>query len=105
GPGYRAERPQTQALGVEKMIGSYQAMLSFFSTIALMVGVFFVFNSVGTSVAERIREIGTLRALGATQNKIMRLFLFEAICMGLVGSALGVVMGRVVASYLVNMVN
>jgi putative ABC transport system permease protein len=105
GPGYRAERPQTQSQGVEKMIGSYQAMLSFFSTIALMVGVFFVFNSVGTSVSERIKEIGTLRALGATKMKVLSLFLFEALLMGLVGSLIGVLLGRLVAAFLVSMVS
>ena len=62
---------------------------SFFSTFALLVGLFLITNSVSMSVAERKKEIGTLRALGATRASILRLILSEALVMGAVGVACG----------------
>src|SRR6185295_6227341 len=80
------------------------AMLTLFSTLALLVGVFLVTNSVSIAVAERRREIGTLRALGANRKGILALFLSEAIVMGAVGSVVGVWLGRQLARWMVGMV-
>src|SRR5262249_39038797 len=54
--------------------------------------------------AERRREIGTLRALGANRKGILALFLSEAIAMGAVGSVVGVWFGRQLAQWMVGMV-
>ncbi len=104
GPGYFAERPESQSESMERMVKSFQVMIRFFSTLALLVGVFLVANSVSVSVAERRREIGTLRALGATQKGILALFLGEAACLGFLGSLAGIFMGRALASVLVQFV-
>lgn len=105
GAGYKAEKPQTQSANMERLVQSYQKMLSFFSTLALLVGLFLVTNSVSISVAERRKEIGTLRALGGTRRGMLALFLSEATVMGLVGSAVGVFLGRWLASALMGMVS
>jgi putative ABC transport system permease protein len=104
GPGYQVERPETKQQGMEKLVQTYQKMLSFFSTLALLVGIFLVTNSVTISVAERRREIGVLRAMGATRRGILILFLSEAFVMGAIGSVLGVWLGRLLASGLIDMV-
>ncbi|MGK5087269.1 FtsX-like permease family protein [Bdellovibrionota bacterium FG-2] len=104
GPGYFAERPESQSESMERMVKSFQIMIRFFSTLALLVGVFLVANSVSISVAERRREIGTLRALGATQKGVLALFLGEAACLGFLGSLAGIFMGRALASFLVQSV-
>jgi putative ABC transport system permease protein len=104
GPGFSVVPPDIQHEGLEKLIQSYQAMLSFFSTMALLAGIFLVTNAVGISVAERRREIGVLRAVGATRRGILTLFLSEAAIMGVLGSALGVWLGRGLAELLINMV-
>lgn len=105
GKGYQVERPETKSEGMERMVKSYQMMLQFFSTLALLVGVFLVANSVSISVAERKREIGTLRALGATRLGILILFLSEATAMGVVGASIGAGLGRLLASGLVGQVS
>lgn len=104
GEGYRVQRPQGQSDDMERLVKSFQRMLSFFSTMALLVGVFLINNSVSIAVAERKREIGTLRAVGATRKSILSLFLCEAGFMGFLGSLLGIGIGQVLARLLVSIV-
>jgi putative ABC transport system permease protein len=104
GPGYQVERPETQNENMERLVKTFQVMLTFFSTLALLVGLFLITNSVSIAVAERRREIGTLRALGATRMSILALFLSEAVAMGMIGAFLGAWLGRGLASFMVGMV-
>ena len=104
GPGYSVERPETQNENMERLVKTYQVMLTFFSSLALLVGLFLITNSVSIAVAERRREIGTLRALGATRFGILALFLSEAVAMGMIGAFAGAWMGRALASVMVGMV-
>jgi putative ABC transport system permease protein len=69
--------------------------------IALLVGIFIVYNAVAISVVERTKVIGTLRALGATSRQIQGLLLAEWLVIGLVGSVAGVVIGILLARGLV----
>jgi ABC-type antimicrobial peptide transport system permease subunit len=71
--------------------------------ISLLVTVFGISNAMLMSVSERFRDIGTMKCLGATSRFIRQIFLLEASFMGLVGGALGVVLGLVAAfvTYLV----
>jgi putative ABC transport system permease protein len=104
GQGYFVQHPEGQSQGMQRMVESFHATLSFFSTFALLVGLFLIMNSVSMSVAERKKEIGTLRALGATRWSILRLIVSEAIVMGAVGSFFGGWIGRAMAGYLVGTV-
>jgi putative ABC transport system permease protein len=60
---------------------------------ALVVGLFLVYIVLSVSVTERRHDIGILRAVGATKLQIAGLFVGEAHCLGLLGSALGLPMG------------
>ncbi|MGL4550256.1 MAG: ABC transporter permease, partial [Gemmataceae bacterium] len=64
---------------------------------ALVVGLFLVYNALSVSVAERRRDIGILRAVGATRGQVAGLFLGESLVMGLLGSSLGLPIGWVLA--------
>ena len=61
--------------------------------LALMVGMFLVYNALSVSVAERRRDIGILRSVGATRVQIGGLFVGEAAVQGLCGSLLGLPLG------------
>ncbi len=98
------ESPEGQTAQMEGMLNSYQLILTFFSTLALLVGLFLVMNSISIAVAERKREIGTLRALGATRGSMVALFVAEVFGISLVGSALGCFLGRLLAGKLVTQV-
>ncbi|MGZ3656053.1 MAG: ABC transporter permease [Bdellovibrionota bacterium] len=104
GPGFTVEDASAQSEGMSKVIASYQTLLDLFSVLALFVGVFLITNTVNISVAERRKEIGTLRSLGTLRKEIMVLFLSEAVLMGLWGSFVGVWLGWGMASLLVDLV-
>jgi putative ABC transport system permease protein len=63
--------------------------------IALLVGAVGIITTLYTSVNERIKEIGTMKAIGAKNRFILSLFLSEALLIGLIGSTLGILMGMV----------
>jgi len=63
------------------------------ASISLMVGGVGIMNTMYTSVLERTREIGVMKAIGARNSDIMMIFLIESGIMGMVGGAIGVVIG------------
>ncbi len=81
----------------QKMAAGY--VFLFFMLLIALVG---IVNSVLMSVYERIREIGVLKALGFQPKEITRIFVFEGFLIGVVGSALGLIIGALFNIYLVN---
>ena len=79
------------------MLAAFQLNLAALSLVALLVGLFLVYNTASISVVGRREEVGILRALGVTRGAILRLFLGEAAALALAGCALGVILGRVLA--------
>jgi len=65
--------------------------------VAIVVAIFSVINTLLASVLDRTREIGVLRAIGATQAQIRRIVVFEAATMGLLGGLLGLFAGTIMA--------
>jgi len=65
----------------------------FFGVLVLVMGGFIIFNTFRTIVAERRHDLGMLRALGATRRMILWLILTEGLIQGVVGTALGLVLG------------
>ena len=74
-------------LGVMK-----DAMLGF-AAIAVLVGIFLIFNTFSMLVAQRTRQLGLLRAIGASRRQVNRSVLTEALLLGVVGSTLGIAAG------------
>lgn len=65
--------------------------------ITLIVGLFAVINTMVSSVNERIKDIGIMRAVGASRNQIIKIFIYEAIIVGIIGGILGYVVGTLLA--------
>lgn len=95
--GLRVQRPARRGAQVEKMLEAFHFNLTALSYIALLVGLFLIYNTVLISVITRREEIGTLRALGLTRRKVLSLFLLEAAALAVVGCALGLLFGRLMA--------
>ena len=74
-----------------------QIALSIFGALALFMGGFIIFNTFRTVVTERRRDIGMLRALGATRRTILGMILAEGLLQGLLGSVIGLVLGYLMA--------
>jgi len=100
-PTISVTRPAQRNEQIERMLRSFQLNLTTLSMVGLFVGVFLVYNAVSFSVVQYRREIGILRALGLFRSQIAWLFLGEAAVMGVVGGALGTLLGVVFAKFLV----
>ena len=74
-----------------------QIGLSLFGILALFMGGFIIFNTFRTVVTERRRDIGMLRALGATRRTVIGMILAEGLLQGLIGSAIGLLLGYLLA--------
>lgn len=74
-------------------IGLAQQGSNLFGFLALFMGGFVIFNTFRTIVAERRRDIGMLRAVGASRRTIVALFLAEGLLQGILGTAIGIGLG------------
>ena len=74
-------------------IGIAQAIFNLLGMLALLMGGFIIFNTFRTIVAERRRDIGMLRALGAGRRTIIGTLLIEGLILGLIGTMIGLVAG------------
>jgi putative ABC transport system permease protein len=95
--GLSVQRPAQRGRQVEQMLAAFHLNLTALSYIALLVGLFLVYNTVSVAVLARRSEIGTLRGLGVTRGRVRALFLAEAAALATVGSAVGILLGRVLA--------
>lgn len=91
--GYAAASNEAATAAVEELFGLVNAALAAIAGIALVVAALGVVNALVTSVSERTTEIGILKALGASDPVVERLFLTEAALIGVVGGAAGVAGG------------
>jgi putative ABC transport system permease protein len=89
-----------QAQDIKDDLSFFRIVLLVFGGVALLVGSFLIFNTFSITIAQRIRELGMLRTLGATRGQILRGMLLEATLIGVVGSVIGVVGGIGFASAL-----
>ncbi len=100
-PGYEAitgSRAEQQATDqFNSIIGILRDVLLVFAGISLFVGAFIIFNSFSITIAQRTRQVGLLRAVGASSGSIVREVVLEALIIGVVASAIGVGFGVVVA--------
>jgi putative ABC transport system permease protein len=93
--GYRADvrTLESNYEAVRDVTGGLELGFDIGGAMALVVGLFLVYNVLSVSVAERRHDIGILRSVGATRGQVAGLFLGEAALLGLIGSALGLPLG------------
>jgi putative ABC transport system permease protein len=107
-PGYDITPAARRSSMVEDALARIDSLVAL-SVIAVLVGLFIIYNSVQISVVERLKEIGTLRAVGATRKQILAVLLVEWLIVGVVGSALGIAFGlglaRVLIGYTAGVIN
>lgn len=103
-PGVRLEEAGARAQALLEMTRAFRTNLTAMSLLALVVGMFLVYNAMRFSVLQRRALFGTLRALGATGGEIFRLILGEALVIALLGTLLGLLLGVVLGQGLVQLV-
>ena len=83
---------------VSEAITFIRGILLAFGGIALFVGAFVIFNTLSITVAQRSRELATLRTLGASRRQVLRSVIAEAAIIGVVASLVGLALGWFLAS-------
>ena len=83
---------------IHRSMAFFDTFLLIFAVVALLAGGFMIFNTFSVTVAQRARENGLLRALGATRAQVLWSVLLEAVAVGLVASVAGFGAGLGVAA-------
>jgi len=108
GPSYDVQladdAAQDSGVAVRDFLDLLSGLLLGFALIGVVVAAFLVFNTFTIVVAQRTRELGLLRVLGASRAQMVTALLLEALIVGVVASLVGLVLGIVVASGLLAVV-
>lgn len=96
-PGARLERPSRRNERVGRMLRAFRVNLFALAAVALLVGMFLVYNTVTISILRRRRDIGVMKTLGVSSRQILAAFIGEGAVFGLVGSTVGVGLGFLLA--------
>jgi putative ABC transport system permease protein len=104
---YDIKTSDEQAKSAAADLGGFLDVIKYvmlgFAGIAVLVGVFLIVNTFSMLIAQRTRELGLLRALGADRKQVRRSVLTEALLLGLVGSTLGLAAGIGLAAGLIKL--
>ncbi len=98
--GIRAVAVKQVAAAEMGMMARVNRFMLALAGISLAVGLFGVVNTMMASVNERIKDIGIMRAVGASRSQIIKIFVYEAVIVGILGGIFGYVAGTLLA-YLV----
>ncbi|MHB8567910.1 MAG: ABC transporter permease [Nitrososphaerales archaeon] len=95
-PGVSTIVPSAAIQSASTLSSTLTTFFTVIGLVALLAGAFGVINTMMMSTSERTREIGTLRAIGATKGQIMKIFMGESFLIGLIGALVGVFIGIIV---------
>lgn len=90
---YVVATPADVAAGLRAATAEVRSMTTLVAALALFVAAFLIFNTLSMTLVERVRELGLLRAAGATRRQVARIVVVQAVVLGLVGSGLGLAWG------------
>ena len=94
---YVLSSPSDVAASLRGSTADFRSTTALIAAVALFVGAFLIFNTLSMTVSERVRELGLLRAAGATRRQLVAFVGVQAGVLGILGSALGLVAGFVLA--------
>ncbi|MGB1252309.1 MAG: FtsX-like permease family protein [Candidatus Promineifilaceae bacterium] len=103
-PDVKIESAAASSNAIQQMTAAFELNLSALSLLALVVGMFLIYNTVTFSVVQRRPIFGILRCLGVTGGQLAALILGEAFVLGLVGSLIGIALGIVLGQGMVGLV-
>lgn len=94
----------TRTQSMAQMTRAFQLNLTALSLLALVVGMFLIYNTMTFSVLQRRHLLGALRTLGVTRRELFLLVLVEALLIGVAGTLLGLLLGLLLANGLLALV-
>jgi putative ABC transport system permease protein len=92
-----AQEAAKETSDLEENLSFLRTFLLVFAYVALFVGAFIIFNTFSITVAQRTREFGLLRTLGAARGQLLRMVVYEGLLLGIGGSVLGLLGGIALA--------
>jgi putative ABC transport system permease protein len=84
---------QSQNSTTREMTAAFSINLTALSLLAMVVGVFLIYNTMTFSVIQRRPYFGTLRCLGVTRREVFRMIIIEALVVGIIGATFGILLG------------
>lgn len=103
-PSVQLTTPAARSATISQLTRAFETNLTALSLLALLVGMFLIYNTITFSVVQRRATFGTLRCLGVDRRQIFGLVLLEALVVGTAGSALGLALGILLGRGLVGLV-
>jgi putative ABC transport system permease protein len=103
-PGLEVVTPSARGGHVEQMTRAFRTNLTALSLLALVVGMFLIYNTMTFSVVQRRAQLGRMRAVGVTRGELFALVLGEALVLALVGTVAGLLLGVLLGRGLVGLV-
>jgi putative ABC transport system permease protein len=94
---YVLSAPRDLAATMRASTSDFAATTALIAAVALFAGAFLIFNTLSMTVVERVRELGLLRAAGATRRQVTAYIVDQAVVIGVVGSGLGLILGGALA--------
>ena len=94
---YVLSSPGDVATSLRSSTADFRSTTALIAAVALFVGAFLIFNTLSMTVSERVRELGLLRAAGATRRQLIGFVVVQAVVLGILGALLGLVAGLVFA--------
>lgn len=91
--GVQLQTVAEQAQGVKRLSAAFELNLTAMSLLALLVGMFLIFNAMTFSMVQRRNLFGRLRAIGVTPRELFSLIMLEAAIVALLGTLLGILLG------------
>src|SRR5215213_1358765 len=88
-----AAQVRAESKGSDEEVAKIKKFLLAFGAIALFAGAFVIFNTLSITIAQRMRELATLRMLGASRRQLLASVVVESTVIGLVGSVAGLLLG------------
>ncbi|HET7167656.1 MAG TPA: FtsX-like permease family protein [Candidatus Limnocylindrales bacterium] len=95
---YVLSSPRDLASTMAASTGDFAATTALITAVALFAGAFLIFNTLSMTVVERVRELGLLRAAGATRGQITTYILIQAAVIAVIGSVVGIGLGAAIAT-------
>jgi len=94
---FEVQSPQSSLSALNSTLFAVQLFVYIIASISLVVGGIGISNTMYTSVLEKTKDIGIMKAIGATNNTIFALFAIESGLLGLIGGIIGIILGLILS--------
>lgn len=96
---FEVSTPQARLKTINSILNAIQIFIIIIASISILVGAIGIINTMTTSVLERKKEIGIMKAIGARNEQVFMQFFIESGLMGLIGGLLGIIGGIIIGYF------